>query len=177
ASSSPQVVRVPLSVEAAVDPEEALVASLSSCHMLFFLAFAAAGGWRVDDYSDEALGVMGKNAAGRIAMVRVSLTPRVAFPGERTELAFSAAAPADFPEALEGAVIERVGTHQYRIASAPREWLIEATAVHVHRDIAVPFYRAIPPRRVPLAKRIFWRVVLALAATRTGLALLRRLRR
>ncbi|TLZ32874.1 MAG: hypothetical protein E6K32_18675 [Gammaproteobacteria bacterium] len=98
-------------------------------------------------------------------------------PGERTELAFSAAAPADFPEALEGAVIERVGTHQYRIASAPREWLIEATAVHVHRDIAVPFYRAIPPRRVPLAKRIFWRVVLALAATRTGLALLRRLRR
>src|SRR5437773_2680515 len=98
-------------------------------------------------------------------------------PGERTELAFSAAAPADFPEALEGAVIERVGTHQYRIASAPREWLIEATAVHVHRDIAVPFYRAIPPRRVPLAKRIFWRVVLALAASRTGLALLRRLRR
>ena len=83
ASSSPQVVRVPLSVEAAVDPEEALVASLSSCHMLFFLAFAAAGGWRVDDYSDEALGVMGKNAAGRIAMVRVSLTPRVAFSGER----------------------------------------------------------------------------------------------
>jgi hypothetical protein len=47
----------------------------------------------------------------------------------------------------------------------------------VHRDIAVPFYRAIPPRRVPLVKRIFWRVVLALAATRTGLALLRRLRR
>src|SRR5437762_13778277 len=83
ASSSPQVVRVPLSDEAAVDPEEALVASLSSCHMLFFLAFAAAGGWRVDVSSDEALGGMGKNAAGRIAMVRVSLTPRVAFPGGR----------------------------------------------------------------------------------------------
>src|SRR5437763_898159 len=47
-------------------------------------------------------------------------------PGERTELAFSAAAPADFPEALEGAVIERVGTHQYRIASAPREALNKA---------------------------------------------------
>ena len=83
ASSSPQVVRVPLSVEAAVDPEEALVASLSSCHMLFFLSFAAAGGWRVDDYSDDALGVMGKNAAGRMAMVRVTLRPRVAFSGER----------------------------------------------------------------------------------------------
>src|SRR5438046_10491251 len=89
-------------------------------------------------------------------------------PGERTELAFSAAAPADFPEALEGAVIERVGTHQYRIASAPREWLIEATAVHVHRDIAVPFYRAIPPRRVPLPKRILWGGVLALAPSRPG---------
>jgi organic hydroperoxide reductase OsmC/OhrA len=83
ASSSPQVVRVPLSVEAAVDPEEALVASLSSCHMLFFLSFAAGGGWRVDDYSDDALGVMGKNSAGRTAMVRVTLRPRVAFSGER----------------------------------------------------------------------------------------------
>lgn len=83
ASSSPQVVRVPLSVEAAVDPEEALVASLSSCHMLFFLSFAAAGGYRVDDYSDDAVGVMGRNAAGREAMVRVTLRPRVAFSGER----------------------------------------------------------------------------------------------
>jgi organic hydroperoxide reductase OsmC/OhrA len=83
ASSSPQVVRAPLSVEAAVDPEEALVASLSSCHMLFFLSFAAAGGWRVDDYGDDALGLMGRNAAGRIAMVRVTLHPRAAFSGER----------------------------------------------------------------------------------------------
>jgi organic hydroperoxide reductase OsmC/OhrA len=83
ASSSPQVVRVPLSVEAAVDPEEALVAALSSCHMLWFLSLAAGGGWRVDDYSDDALGVMGKNAAGRTAMVRVTLRPRVAFSGER----------------------------------------------------------------------------------------------
>src|SRR3979490_2541203 len=83
ASSSPQVVRVPLSVEAAVDPEEALVAALSSCHMLWFLSLPAGGGWRVDDYSDDALGVMGKNAAGRTAMVRVTLRPRVAFSGER----------------------------------------------------------------------------------------------
>jgi len=83
ASSSPQVVRVPLSVEAAVDPEEALVAALSSCHMLWFLSLAAAGGWRVDDYSDDAVGVMGRNAAGRTAMVCVTLRPRVAFSGER----------------------------------------------------------------------------------------------
>ena len=82
-SSSPHVVRVPLSDEHAVDPEEALVASLSSCHMLFFLSFAAARGFRVDDYSDEASGVMGKNSAGQTAMVRVTLRPRVVFSGER----------------------------------------------------------------------------------------------
>jgi organic hydroperoxide reductase OsmC/OhrA len=83
ASSSPHTVRVPLSVAAAVDPEEALVASLSSCHMLWFLSLAASGGFRVDDYTDEALGVMGKNAAGRIAMLSVTLRPRVRFSGER----------------------------------------------------------------------------------------------
>ncbi len=83
ASSSPQVVRVPLSDEHAVDPEEALVAALSSCHMLFFLSFAAARGLRVDEYSDEATGVMGKNSAGRTAMVRVTLHPRVSLSGER----------------------------------------------------------------------------------------------
>ena len=83
ASSSPHTVRVPLSVEAAVDPEEALVASLSSCHMLWFLSLAAAGRWRVDDYDDEAVGTMGRNAAGRIAMLNVTLRPRVRFSGER----------------------------------------------------------------------------------------------
>jgi organic hydroperoxide reductase OsmC/OhrA len=93
ASSSPQVVRVPLSVEAAVDPEEALVAALSSCHMLFFLSFAATGRWRVDAYSDDAVGVMGRNTAGKQALVRVTLRPRVKFSGERLP------APADI-EAL-----------------------------------------------------------------------------
>jgi organic hydroperoxide reductase OsmC/OhrA len=83
ASSSPYVVRVPLSVAAAVDPEEALVASLASCHMLFFLSFAAARGWRIDEYRDEAAGIMGRNAAGRTAMVRVRLRPQVSFSGER----------------------------------------------------------------------------------------------
>ena len=83
ASSSPHTVRLPLSVEAAVDPEEALVAALSSCHMLWFLSLAAAGRWRVDDYSDAAVGSMGRNAAGRTAMLSVTLRPRVRFSGER----------------------------------------------------------------------------------------------
>ncbi|HUA88706.1 MAG TPA: OsmC family protein [Steroidobacteraceae bacterium] len=83
ASSSPQVVRAPLSVEAAVDPEEAFIAALSSCHMLWFLDLARREGFCVDAYDDDALGVMGRNAAGRTAIVRVTLRPRVAFSGAR----------------------------------------------------------------------------------------------
>jgi len=59
------------------------VAALSSCHMLWFLSLAASGRWRVDDYSDEAVGSMGRNAAGRTAMLSVTLRPRVRFSGER----------------------------------------------------------------------------------------------
>jgi organic hydroperoxide reductase OsmC/OhrA len=83
ASSSPSVVRPPLSVEAAIDPEEAFVASLSSCHMLWFLDLAAKDGWCVDDYRDDARGLMGRDAAGRVAMLQVVLRPRVLFAGAR----------------------------------------------------------------------------------------------
>jgi organic hydroperoxide reductase OsmC/OhrA len=82
-SSSPSVVKLPYSVEAAVDPEEAFVASISSCHMLWFLSVALDHGYRVDDYFDEAVGVMGKNAAGKIAVTRVTLKPRVTFSGDK----------------------------------------------------------------------------------------------
>lgn len=80
-SSSPHVVPLPYSVEAAVDPEEAFIASLSSCHMLWFLAIAAERGYVVDRYRDEAGGRLGKNAAGRVAMTRVTLRPAVQFGG------------------------------------------------------------------------------------------------
>ena len=83
ASSSPHVVRVPYSVAAAVDPEEAFVAAISSCHMLWFLSLAADAGFRVDQYLDEAVGVMGRNAAGKTAVTRVTLQPRVTFSGEK----------------------------------------------------------------------------------------------
>ena len=79
ASASPQVVPLPLSVAAAVDPEEAYVAALSSCHMLFFLSFAARGGFLVDDYRDEAVGLMARNEGGKLAMTRVTLRPRVRY--------------------------------------------------------------------------------------------------
>ena len=77
ASSSPSVVPLPMSNAAAVDPEEALVASLSSCHMLFFLFHAAKKGFVVERYEDAASGTMGKNAQGRIAMLKVVLRPQV----------------------------------------------------------------------------------------------------
>jgi organic hydroperoxide reductase OsmC/OhrA len=66
---------------AAVDPEEAFVASLSSCHMLWFLSIAAKKGFTVDSYRDDAIGVMGKIEQGKLAMTRVTLRPAVAFVG------------------------------------------------------------------------------------------------
>ncbi len=82
-SSSPQVVPLPMSDASAVDPEEAFVASLSSCHLLWFLDIAARAGWVVDDYRDDASGVLARNAAGQLAMTLVSLRPRVLFAGAR----------------------------------------------------------------------------------------------
>lgn len=82
-SSSPSVVPLPYSDAAAVDPEEMFVASLSSCHMLWFLSLAAQAGLQVDRYQDDAVGVMERNAEGRTAMTLVTLRPRVAFGGER----------------------------------------------------------------------------------------------
>ncbi|WP_028081124.1 OsmC family protein [Solimonas soli] len=82
-SSSPQVVRVPLSDATAVDPEEMFVAALASCHMLWFLGIAAERGFRVDRYRDAAAGVMARDAQGRMAMTAVTLRPDVVFSGER----------------------------------------------------------------------------------------------
>jgi organic hydroperoxide reductase OsmC/OhrA len=83
ASSSPHHVRLPFSVEAAVDPEEAFVASLSSCHMLSFLWIAARQGFLIDAYRDEAAGIMAKDGDGRLAVTRVTLRPDVRWGGEK----------------------------------------------------------------------------------------------
>jgi len=79
ASSSPQVVPVPLSSEAAVDPEEALVAAASSCHMLWFLSIAARRGFVVEHYRDHPVGVMEPDRAGKLAFTRITLRPRIEF--------------------------------------------------------------------------------------------------
>lgn len=82
-SSSPHVVPIPMSDEAAVDPEEAFVSALSSCHMLWFLSIAAKRKFCVDRYFDAATGVMKKNGEGKMAMSAVTLKPEVEFSGER----------------------------------------------------------------------------------------------
>jgi len=87
ASSSPSVVRVPLSRADAVDPEEAFVAALASCHMLFFLSFAARSGFVVDAYEDEAAGVMGHNTQSKLYVAKVTLRPRVTLSGARSPTA------------------------------------------------------------------------------------------
>ncbi|RTL29180.1 MAG: OsmC family peroxiredoxin [Burkholderiales bacterium] len=80
-SSSPHSVPLPMSVEAAVDPEEALVSAVSSCHMLWFLSLACDRGFIVDDYHDQAEGVMRRNEQGKLAITLVTLRPRVVFSG------------------------------------------------------------------------------------------------
>lgn len=82
ASASPHIVPIPKSDPAAVDPEEAFVAALSSCHMLWFLSLAAERGFVVDAYEDDAEGTLGKDGDGRLAITRVMLRPRVTFGGD-----------------------------------------------------------------------------------------------
>ena len=83
ASASPHVVPLPHSVEQNVDPEEAFVASLSSCHMLFFLSIPAKRRYIVDEYVDNAAGVMDKGIDGKECMTRVTLRPQIKFSGEK----------------------------------------------------------------------------------------------
>jgi organic hydroperoxide reductase OsmC/OhrA len=84
ASSSPASVPVPYSVVEAVDPEEALVAAASSCHMLTFLFLAAKRGFVVESYVDEAFGVMEKTPEGKLAITRITLRPKIEFSVDRS---------------------------------------------------------------------------------------------
>jgi organic hydroperoxide reductase OsmC/OhrA len=87
ASASPAVVPLPMSVAGNVDPEEAFVAALASCHMLFFLSIAAKRGYLIDSYTDVALGHTGKNEQGKLAVTKVVLEPRISFGGEKVPTA------------------------------------------------------------------------------------------
>lgn len=81
ASPSPQVVPGPWSNPASVDPEEAFVAAVASCHMLTFLSLASKAGWVVDSYTDEALGMMTKNDRGIPWISSINLRPQISWSG------------------------------------------------------------------------------------------------
>ena len=83
ASSSPTVVPVPMSNAAGVDPEEAFVASLASCHMLTFLDLARRKGFAVEHYRDEAVGHLAKNADGMMWISEVTLNPKITYAGDK----------------------------------------------------------------------------------------------
>lgn len=81
ASASPEIVKEPLSDPALIDPEEAFITSISSCHMLFFLSFAAKQKIIIDNYEDYPEAVMGKNDDGKIAILSITLSPKIIFGG------------------------------------------------------------------------------------------------
>lgn len=96
---------------------------------------------------------------------------------ETATLAFAATAPPGLPEALEDAIVEQIDSGRYRISAGRREWIFAARSAHLHREVSTIFYRAITPRLVPWSTRMFWRVVLAMAANPVGKRLLLILRR
>ena len=87
ASPSPHIVPAPWNDPNGVDPEEAFVASLSSCHMLFFVDFARRAGLVLDSYVDDAEGVLEKRADGKMAMTRVTLRPCITWVGDPPDAA------------------------------------------------------------------------------------------
>lgn len=87
---------------------------------------------------------------------------------ERLILTFITPTSPGLPGSLAGPAVVVPDGRRYRITSGSRAWTVEATSVHLHRDIGNAFYRAVPSRPAPLRKRLFWRVVLALAHTAIG---------
>lgn len=96
---------------------------------------------------------------------------------DRLILTFGSSSIPDIPHSLTAANVRAVDAHHYRITSASGDLTLAATSLHIHRDIGKAFYRAVPPRPVPLGKRLFWRLVLWLAGSRTGKRVLSSLRR
>jgi hypothetical protein len=97
--------------------------------------------------------------------------------GEELTLAFTGTAPADLPETIADALVERSGEAEFRVRSATRTWVVAAGAVHAHRDVGAAFYGAIAPRPAPFLRRLLLRTALSIAGSRAGLAVVRALRR
>jgi hypothetical protein len=98
-------------------------------------------------------------------------------PEETLTVGFAGMTAADLPAVLADAVVEHDEAGGYRVVAAGQTWRIGAGAIHLHREVGRAFYQAVPPRPVPLARRLLWRTLLAIAASRVGVAALRALRR
>jgi hypothetical protein len=97
-------------------------------------------------------------------------------PEEVVHLAFAGAAPADFPQTLQNAIVVRASEEHYRISAGARVWTVRARATHLHREVAAAFYAAVPTPPIRWTQRLLWRIVLALATSAAGRWLLRTVR-
>lgn len=113
----------------------------------------------------------------RFANVITLAGPAADSPDDDLILSFIVRDVPGLPESLTAPVVVALDERRYRIISRSQDWIIEATSIHVHRDIGNTFYRAIPPRPAPPLKRFFWRVMLTFAGSRAGRRLLSFLRR
>jgi len=98
-------------------------------------------------------------------------------PDEELTVGFAGVGGVDLPERLEEPVVESDAPGRFRIAAGGRTWVLNAASVHLHREVAGAFYRAIPPRAAPRRRRLLYRMLLGIAGSRVGLAVLRALRR
>lgn len=112
-----------------------------------------------------------RNGCGPLGLILSGHTAH--YPQELVRVFFAGAAPQDLPQTLDNAAVVRTGADSFRIASGARSWNLSARALHLHREVAQEFYRALPPQPLRWTQRLFWRIVLALAATSAGRWLLR----
>lgn len=115
----------------------------------------------------RAMRLEGPIECRRTASACVTLIGR-AERGERTYLTLAVAAPADLPSRIDAGTVEWLDDGLCRICTPGHEWRLESRRSFVHRDASAAFYAALPPRRVPLAKRVLFRLMLASAGSRIG---------
>jgi hypothetical protein len=89
-------------------------------------------------------------------------------PRQLVHLCFAGTAPPDLPRSLDGAAVAQVGEESYCITSDASSWTLSARAAHLHREVTREFYAAVPGEPVRWTQRLFWRIVLTLAATSAG---------
>lgn len=93
---------------------------------------------------------------------------------EMAYVSFVMRPPIDLPRELHDVHVHRIDAAHFQLVSLERDWLLSATGVNVHRDVSAVFYKAVPPRPVPLSKRLMWRIIVGLADTPIGRALISR---